>query len=57
MLVKTSAKFPVCEIARKICFEKVDPVARETYTASRTIALDKDGQGAVRLIGIGDVLR
>ena len=45
------------EIARKINCEKVDPVAPETYTACTTIALDKDGQGAVRPIGIGEVLR
>ena len=47
----------VSEIARKICCEEVDPNALETYTACRTIALDKDGQGAVRSIGIGEILR
>ena len=40
------------EIARKICFEKVDPVALETYTACRTIALDNDGRSDVRPFGI-----
>ena len=47
----------VSKIARKICCEKRDPVALETYTACRTIALDMDGQGGVRRIGIREVLR
>ena len=44
-------------IASKKCYEKVDPVALEPYTAFRTIALDKGGQDAVRPIGIGEILR
>ena len=32
-------------------------MAPENYTACGTIALDKDGQGAVRPIGIGEVLQ
>ena len=45
------------EIARKICCEEVDPIAVETYTACRTIELDKDSKGIVKLIGIGEILR
>ena len=46
----------VAVMARKLCTEYVDPASIEAVLSSRLIPLDK-GEGAVRLIGVGDVLR
>ena len=56
---QVSEKFcnTVSEVARKICCENVNLVAFETYTACRTIGLDKGGLSAVRPIGTEEVLR
>jgi len=43
-------------MARKLCTEYVDPNSIEALVSSRLIPLDK-GEGAVRPIGVGEVLR
>ena len=46
----------VAVMARKLCTEYVDPTSIEAVLSSRLIPLDK-GEGAVRPIGVGEVLR
>ena len=46
----------VAVMARKVCTEYVDPTSIEAVLSNRLIPLDK-GEGAVRPIGIGEVLR
>ena len=46
----------VAVIARKLCTENVDPTSIEAVLSSRLIPLDK-GEGVVRPIGVGEVLR
>jgi hypothetical protein len=43
-------------LTRKLCAEYVDPLSIEPILASRLIPLDK-GEGAVRPIGVGEVIR
>ncbi|PFX30258.1 hypothetical protein AWC38_SpisGene4932 [Stylophora pistillata] len=43
-------------LARRPCTEYVDPISIEALLSSRLIPLDK-GEGAVRPIGVGEVLR
>ena len=46
----------IATMARKLCTEYVDPFSIEAILANRLIPLDK-GEGAVRPIGVGEVLR
>ena len=46
----------VAVMARKLCTEYIDPTSIEAVLSNRLIPLDK-GEGAVRPIGIGKVLR
>ena len=46
----------VALMARKLCTEYVDPTSIEVVLSSRLIPLEK-GKGAVRPIGVGEVLR
>ena len=46
----------VAVMARKLCTEYVDPTSIEAVLSSRLIPLDK-GEGAVRPIGVGELLR
>ena len=46
----------VAVMARKLCTEYVDPTSIEAVLSNRLIPLDR-GEGAVRPIGIGEVLR
>ena len=43
-------------MTRRLCFEFIDPLGIEAILANRLIPLDK-GEGAVRPIGIGEVIR
>ena len=43
-------------MARKLCAEYIDPRTIEPILANRLIPLDK-GEGAVRPIGVGEVIR
>ena len=46
----------IATTARKLCTEYVDPLSIEPILANRLISLNK-GEGAVCLIGVGEVLR
>ncbi|PFX27076.1 hypothetical protein AWC38_SpisGene8223 [Stylophora pistillata] len=46
----------VAALARRLCTEYVDPLSIEALPSNRLIPLDK-GEGAVRPIGVGEVLR
>ena len=46
----------VAAMARRLCTEHVDPISIEALLSNRLIPLDK-GEGAVRPIGMGEVLR
>ncbi|KAL9959428.1 hypothetical protein ACROYT_G032751 [Oculina patagonica] len=46
----------VAVMARRLCTEYVDPISIEAVLSNRLIPLDK-GEGAVRPIGVGEVLR
>ena len=46
----------IATMARKLCTEYVDPLSIEAILANRLIPLEK-GEGAVRPIGVGEVLR
>ena len=46
----------IATMTRKLCTEHVDPSSIEALVSSRLIPLDK-GEGAVRPIGVGEVLR
>ena len=43
-------------MTRRICTEYIEPSSIEALVASRLIPLDK-GEGAVRPIGVGEVVR
>ena len=45
-----------CEMAKILCSQYIDPSTIEPLIASRLIPLDK-GEGAVRPIGVGEVIR
>ena len=46
----------IAVMTRRLCFEFIDPLGIEAILANRLIPLDK-GEGAVRPIGIGEVIR
>jgi len=52
----TDLRAAIATTARKLCTEYVDPLSIEAILANRLIPLIK-GEGAVRSIGVGEVLR
>ena len=53
-----SLRESLAALGRRICTEFVDPKSLESYIACRAIALNKnDGNGGIRPIGIGEIIR
>ena len=46
----------IATMTRRLCTEYMDPLSTEATLANRLIPLDK-GEGAVRPIGVGEVIR
>ena len=46
----------IATITRRLCTEYIDPLRIKTILSNRLISVDK-GEGAVRSIGVGEVIR